>query len=299
MTAGLRYSEDSKVRIGTFVGGPSLTNPPLTQPELVVVPLGDGSRSDDDDLSYHLGIDYSLSKRSMLYAKIDKGYKSGGFTSINEYGPETVLAYEIGSKNRFLDNTLQLNLTAFTYQYEDQQVSQLTENGVQVQNAGSSTVNGLELQGTWMATNDDTIDLSINWLDATYDDFKVRVGDENLDQAGNQLIQAPEWAISGSYEHFFEFSDGGLLIPKVQFLYRSESYFTFFNNPNDRQRPYTTVDLSLSYKPAGADWTVQAYGRNVTDEVILTSASRASFTGTNGYQFAPPRTFGVCFTANF
>jgi iron complex outermembrane receptor protein len=299
ITTGLRYSEDSKVRTGTFVGGPSLGNPPLTQPDLVVVPLGDGSRSNDDDLSYHLGVDYKYTKNSMLYAKVDKGYKSGGFTSINEYGPETVQAFEVGSKNRLLDNTLQLNITAFTYQYEDQQVSQLTENGVQVQNAGSSTVNGIEVETNWMLTQDDNIELSVNWLDAQYDDFKVRVGDENLDQAGNQLIQAPEWAISGSYEHFFELSNGALVIPKIQFLHRSESYFTFFNNANDRQEAYTTLDFSLSYKPVGQDWSIQAYGRNLTDEVILTSASTASFTGTNGYQFAAPRTYGVRFTTHF
>lgn len=299
VTGGLRYSEDSKVRTGTFVGGPSLGNPPLTQPDLVVVQLGDGSRSDDDDLSYHFGVDYQLSKHSMLYAKVDKGYKSGGFTSINEYGPETVLAYEIGSKNRLMDNTLQLNMTAFTYQYEDQQVSQLTENGVQVQNAGSSTVNGIEIQTNWMVTDDDMVELSVNWLDAQYDDFKVRVGNENLDQAGNQLIQAPEWAISGSFEHVFEMPNSALLIPKVQFLYRSESYFTFFNNANDRQEGYATLDASLTYKPDSDDWSIQAFGRNLTDEVILTSASTASFTGTNGYQFAAPRTYGVRFSANF
>ena len=148
-------------------------------------------------------------------------------------------------------------------------------------------------------TDDDMVELSVNWLDAQYDDFKVRVGNENLDQAGNQLIQAPEWAISGSFEHFFEMPNSALLIPKVQFLYRSESYFTFFNNANDRQEAYATLDASLTYKPDSEDWSIQAFGRNLTDEVILTSASTASFTGTNGYQFAAPRTYGVRFSANF
>ena len=299
MTAGLRYSEDSKERTGTFVGGPSLANPPLKQPELTVIELGEGSRSDDDDLSYHLGAEYRYSDDTLFYAKTDKGYKSGGFTSINEYGPETVLAYEVGAKNRLLNNRLQLNASVFLYDYQDQQVSQLTEEGVQVQNAGSSTVKGIEVETKWMPTQDDTVDLSVNWLDARYDDFKVRVGDENVDQAGNRLIQAPEWAISGGYEHFIELSDGSTIVPRAQFLYRSESYFTFFNNANDRQEAYTTIDLSLTYKPASQAWLVQAYGRNVTDEVILTSASTSSFTGTNGYQFAAPRTFGVRFSADF
>ncbi len=55
---------------------------------------------------------------NMLYAKYDTGYKAGGFNSAGTapsvpYGPETVEATEIGSKNRFLNDTLQANVDVF------------------------------------------------------------------------------------------------------------------------------------------------------------------------------------------
>jgi iron complex outermembrane recepter protein len=299
VTAGVRYSKDTKVRTGGRYAGPGLNDLYTAQPTLVYSAEGAASQSSSDDWSYHFGVDYQISPSSLLYAKTDKGYKSGGFTLINQYGPETVVAYEIGSKNRFLDNTLQLNLSAFLYNYKGQQIGQVTPIGVQVLNAGSSRVKGIEAQVDWRATPNDTLDLSVNWLDAKFVDFSPNVGGVNTSQAGNRLIQAPEWAISGGYEHSFDMGNGATVTPRIQGLFRSESYFTFFNRVNDRQAPYATLDLSLTYAAPNKAWSVQAYARNVTNTVVLTGASIGSFTGTNVYQFGAPRTMGVRLQAKF
>lgn len=74
--------------------------------------------------TFHAGLDYQVTPRNLVYAKFDTGYKAGGFTDLGIYDPETVKSYEIGSKNRFFGNTLQLNLSAYLYDYTDQQVSQ-------------------------------------------------------------------------------------------------------------------------------------------------------------------------------
>jgi iron complex outermembrane receptor protein len=297
-SAGVRFSDDSKIRTGGRYAGPGLANPPTTQPVLTYIPETAASRSTDKDTSYHFGVDYQTTPANLLYAKVDRGYKSGGFTSINEYGPETVVSYEVGSKNRFRNNSLQLNFSGFWYDYQDQQVSQVTPNGVQVLNAGSSRVKGLEAQLDWRVTANDMLDASVNWLDAKYKDFAVNVAGVNVNQRGNRLVQAPELALSVGYEHSFRLASGAAVTPRAQALYRSEQYFTFFNNANDRQRSYTTLDLSLTYAAQEA-WSVQAYARNVTNEVVLTGANIGSFTGTNMYQFAAPRTYGVRLSTSF
>ncbi|EJU08926.1 TonB-dependent receptor [Sphingomonas sp. LH128] len=296
-SAGIRWSQDTKTRTGYAYNGPSLANPPATQPVLNYAPTDDRSR--DSDVSYHVGLDYQATPANLVYAKVDKGYKSGGFTSINAYGPETVIAYEVGSKNRLLGNTLQLNLSGFIYDYKDQQVSQTTNQGVQVLNAGNSRVKGIEAQVEWKASNADSIDLSINWLDAKFKKFAVNTGGVNVDLAGNHLIQAPEWSLSGGYQHVFELANGGDITPRVQATYRSTSYLTFYNRANDRQKPYETVDASLTYTAPENAWSLQAYVRNLTNSVILTGASIGSFTGTNFYQFAAPRTYGVRLQGKF
>lgn len=302
-SAGVRYSKDTKVRTGFRLAGPGLGNADLNltaQPTLVRTDENPAlSRSTDKDWSYHVGLDYQVSPSSLLYAKVDKGYKSGGFTSINAYGPERVISYEIGSKNRFLDNSLQLNLSAFRYDYTDQQVGQITPQGAQTLNAGKSRVYGIETQLDWKVTPSDTLDLSVNWLDAKFKDFAINVSGVNVQQAGHRLIQAPEWSISAGYEHSFELANGGRVTPRVQGIYRSEYYFTVFNRVNDRQGSYAMLDLSLGYTAPNDKWSLQLYARNLTDKVALTSAAIGGFTGTNIYQYAAPRTFGARVQVNF
>src|SRR5262249_42624736 len=79
-----------------------------------------------DKLTGKAGVELDLAPGSMLYASWSRGYKSGGANNNQTplvvpliYGPEVVESYEVGSKNRFLDNTLQINLSAFYYNYSN------------------------------------------------------------------------------------------------------------------------------------------------------------------------------------
>jgi outer membrane receptor protein involved in Fe transport len=78
-------------------------------------------------------LDWQITDQNLLYASYSRGYKSGGinpplspiFAVPVSFGPETVNAFEIGSKNTFLDGTVRLNLTAFYYQYKQLQLSRI------------------------------------------------------------------------------------------------------------------------------------------------------------------------------
>jgi outer membrane receptor protein involved in Fe transport len=60
----------------------------------------------------------------LLYAKIDRGFKSGGFQAgaVGDYSPERIWAYAVGSKSEFFDQRLRLNLEGFFYAYSDLQL---------------------------------------------------------------------------------------------------------------------------------------------------------------------------------
>ncbi len=70
---------------------------------------------------------------SLLYASYSRGYKSGGinpplqpiFAVPESFTPELIDAFEIGSKNTFLDGTLRANITAFYYKYKSLQLSRI------------------------------------------------------------------------------------------------------------------------------------------------------------------------------
>jgi iron complex outermembrane receptor protein len=293
LTGGVRYTHDYKQEAGYFgdlTGG-------------VVYGRGEGSDA-SSKATIHLAADYALTPWNMLYAKYDTGYKAGGFNlGGSAYDPETVKGYEIGSKNRFLDNTLQLNLAAFDYDYTKQQVANYatlsTGQPVQLtQNAGASRIYGAEADLTYKLPAIGTLDLSASYLHARYTDFLSIASPSdpkasgNVQLAGNRPPQAPTWSFGMGLEHGWEVP-GGTLTGRIQSKAQSASYFSFYNFADTRQKAYAMSDAFLTYQPAADHWKVSAYVRNLTDKVVFKDAEESQYAGAYGYEFFPPRTYGV------
>lgn len=283
--AGLRYSKDDKHRRGLFDYGPG-------------VQIQDAASS-SNKTTYHAGINWQRTPSNLLYAKYDTGYKAGGFTDVAPYDPETITAYEIGTKNRFLGNTVQLNAAAFYYDYTDQQISQFIDGRTLVRNAGSSEIYGLELEGSALLGNADRLDGYIGYLHAEFTDFALSVGSQNVQLAGNHPPQSPSLTANLGYQHEFAMPNGATLTARIQTNYTSKSYLTFFNYPNDRQDSYTRSDLIFTYTPEGGQWLIEAFGRNLENEQVLTQAQENGLWGMYNYQFMAPRTYGVRFKVNW
>ena len=296
-SAGARYSRDEKDRTGySYVG--SLTQDVSSGTAVRTFAAEQHSPEPEwSKTTWHAGLDYQVTPRNLVYGKVDTGYKSGGFTLVSNYDPETLTAYEIGSKNRFLNNALQSNLSAFYYDYKNQQVSQFIASGPfagqsTVLNAGKSEIYGVEIENTWLATADDRLNLAVSWLHGVYTDFSVANGPSNLSLAGNHVVQSPEFSVEAGYEHAFHVL-GGELRPRVQTQFQSASYLTFYNRPNDRQAAYSLTDISLTYAPDAKSWNVQGFVRNLENTVVLTNADQGGPYAATRYQFGAPRTFGA------
>ncbi len=295
---GIRYSEDKKRRRG-------FQN------------LGAGNVPQNGDTSstkttYHAALNYQVTPRNLLYAKYDTGYKAGGFTDvlgvgILEYRPETIESYEVGSKNRFLGNTLQLNLTGYLYNYKDQQASVVNPNGnsagagtTYIVNVGRSRLYGGEAEILWKPGGADQFDASIAYLHGRFQDFctaRSSTGACTRDFSGNRPVQAPEWQINAGYEHTFGDVFGGTLTPRVQTHYESSSFLGIENYVRQRQDSFSRSDVLVTYTAPDRAWSLQGYVRNIEDETVFTAAN-ASF-GAYNYAFTPPRTYGARVTFNF
>ena len=128
-----------------------------------------------------LALDYQLSNSQLVYATVSTGFRSGGFNSgqavesLRTFSPEEVTAFEIGSKNRFMGNTLQLNLAAFSNQYTNlQEQRQVVVGNTTVStifNAAKAKANGLEVEAEWRQSKALTIGGSLSLLDAKYSSF--------------------------------------------------------------------------------------------------------------------------------
>ena len=301
LEAGLRWSEDQKSRVGAITSydlGAYFTTGALTG-ETRTPSIGSAKF---DKLTYHMGAEYQLSRQNLLYVKYDTGYKSGGFTETSGYGPETIGSFEIGSKNRFAGNALQLNAAAFHYNYKGQQILQVRNNATTVTNAGRTEVWGVEIEGLYAPTRNDRLDLALSWLDSKFKSFvidgtyrkagTVLLPDGNVDLAGNRSVQAPKWSFNGGYEHRFEFA-GGSLTARVQTQVQSSSYLSVYNFEASRQKAYSRSDIILTYQLPGDRVAIEGYVRNLEDRRILTGGDPDNAVGAFLYQFAPPRTYGA------
>ena len=128
-----------------------------------------------------LAVDFKLSDSQLLYASVSTGFRSGGFNSgqalesFRTFKPEEVTAFEIGSKNRFMSNTLQLNLAAFNNDYtnlqEQRQVAVGNTTVSTIFNAAKAKSKGLEAELEWRQSRDLTLGGSLSLLDAKYGNF--------------------------------------------------------------------------------------------------------------------------------
>ena len=85
-----------------------------------------------DRLTGRFVVDFEVTPDNLVYASYSRGYKSGGINpplsvgAVDEnFAPEDVDAFEIGSKNVFGNGELTLNLTGFYYKYSGLQLSRI------------------------------------------------------------------------------------------------------------------------------------------------------------------------------
>jgi len=135
-----------------------------------------------EKLTWRLAADYQLTENNLFYGSVSTGFRSGGFNSGQNqaaltptFKPEEVTAFEVGSKNRFLDNTLQLNVAAFFNQYDSLQEQRQIPAGNTtlsiIENSGKAEAKGAEVEGIWRPIDNLTLNLSLSVLDAKYTDY--------------------------------------------------------------------------------------------------------------------------------
>jgi iron complex outermembrane recepter protein len=194
VTGGLRYTLDQKQQLTNQVARPFVgfvpPGPPAFTPIFATIPSTAVTDIEFERVTWKAGVEYDAAPRSLLYASVATGFKSGILYSAvgqNYSEPEALTAYTIGSKNRFLDNRLQANLELFYWDYKDQQISGLgpvqvaTTPGGPIfgpvfltQNAGSATIYGAEFELLFQPTRNDLFSANLQYLKTNYDDLRFQ-----------------------------------------------------------------------------------------------------------------------------
>ena len=239
-SAEVRYTDEEIEHIldfeppfGFFFGVRSTggTTPP------VLIPFGavTGYHSETIEEKYaipRVALSYRPDDNLNLYAAIGKGIKPSGFQdgavfSLDRpFDRESLWSYELGAKALLMGSALAFNGAVFYQDYTDQQVSSqiFNEEAQQLQpvieNAGKSTIWGIELEANWRASEALTLSGAYTYINGEFNSFRVvstsasRIGEsgcgEFLDFArpacllikdGNRPADLPEHQINlnGNY----------------------------------------------------------------------------------------------------
>lgn len=256
LTIGARYTEDEKSSRVDGVGGIGNITDPAT----------DGintffTSKTWNKVTWKANASYDLTKDNMIYAQASTGIKGGSITGVRTFAdPEMLLAYELGSKNRFFDQRLQVNVEAYYYDYMKYQsfagvqvcrvkatpttCVDVDGNGLIEAGFDTTTINatinpggtiqyGSSVSAVWEATDKDSFRVNVSWQHNHYDKYDTRAATlaiypdaQFLTNAGNltgaEFGPAP-WSANASYSHVFDLGTAGELEGTLDAYYTGQA----------------------------------------------------------------------------
>jgi iron complex outermembrane receptor protein len=297
-----------------------------TAPFVLFSPIVIDSGLKNDKFTYRLAAEYDITPRNMVYASYETGYHAGGFSfarGVESYKPETIDAYTIGSKNRFLGNTLQVNVEAFLWKYKDQQFSQFgydlgnpPATVFLTRNIGNSTIKGIDLDVDLKATPTTLLSASVQYLHGKYDSFTYFVPNQGLppnstcafapttqtvngtvlalyqiDCSGKPAFNSPRWSFILNGEQTVPF-DAFRVVLQAGTRYRSSAYSTADYLPYMKSKANFVSDASITLSDNDERMFVSFYVRNIENNrrQLGGNITTANLVVTAVEQ---PRTYGV------
>ena len=293
IVAGLRHSNDSLTRVGTFAAGPVPGCENALEDCIGGPNNGTNSASKN---TYRLGLNYQFTPQQLIYTSVATGYKPGGFNDfdpvskgVGPYVAEQMTAYEIGYKAR-PTSSLSITSDVFYYDYAKDQISSLTVvegNFVIFTRPVAAKIYGWENSFIFRATQNDMVTGGVNTLHSAYGKFNTGLF-QNVNFTGKSLDKTPALTANLGYSHYFDLDNGDI---KFYFGARYSSSYVlsdFVGGVQDKQNSFTRSNANLTYTAKDGRLTFQAYVNNIENKVQMTSLG-----GNMDAGVSEPRFFGI------
>ncbi len=315
LTGGVRYTHDNR----GITASSSVFLPPTFTVAAPFVPVK--AKSSDGKFTYKGGVEYDLAAGHLLYATVSTGYASSGVNGGNPsatltptvapaaFKPETITAYEIGSKNRFFGGRLIVNGDFYYYQFHNYQylfssyVQGGTGQGLNIQDIASVKAYGAEANAQFALTSNDRLSGSVSWSHGTFGSIQfagftppAKATLTTL-PSGSPIPNDPHWSALLGYEHTFPIDQSTSLVFGVNSKISSKYLLVVASSlPADYQKAYTMTDISLALRLHEDKYEARLWVKNVENSLVNVYGEGLGF---NLYGVAPPRTYGVTLSAKF
>jgi iron complex outermembrane receptor protein len=292
----------------------------------------------DDDTSFMGSVQYLIDEAGAIdggsvYLTYSEGFLSGGLSEapsgdLDTFEPEEVENWELGIKLDLLDRRLRVNAALFNADYTNRQLTTLVINprtqspAPDTINAAKSTIRGLELETTWLATDKLELTFNATFNDSDIDEFDdiqlrtvergsepapecfsrtdlafVVVDECHKDRSNENLPRLPEETYFLAAQYSLE-TAAGTFIPRIQASYKKDIDYCFDATScetgmwlEDEQ-----FDLSarLTWISSDGNWIGAVYGSNLTEETnIVGGTALTESAGVGGYAYTAPRMYGA------
>ena len=291
-----KYSDDLAVNLGLRYT--------WDDKELAINRITAGSHEahekDDSYLNWDVSARYTINDNWTAFARVGNASRGpvtiGRFGFYSEADTETLTSYEAGLKSILFDGNVRWNITAYTYDIEDHQ---LTATGGEANT--NSLLNADNVYGAGVETDLQaylTDNLSLNF-NLSYNKTEIQDGQLRAERCastpactatdrvantvpgpfgdvttvfidGNPLPRSPEWMSNIILNYEVEFKEG-YLYAQTDWNYRSDSNIFLYEAVEFTAESRWIGGMRLGYKTdAGLD--IALVGRNITDEIVVDGA---------------------------
>jgi len=267
-----------------------------------------------DDFISKLSVTYAISDSLNLYGLYSEGFKSGTFQpdARNKASadivvePETSTNFEIGLKGS--GERYRFAVTAYMLEVEDVQTINLVPvadgfTGL-ISNVGRVESTGLELEGTFLISDNFLLSGNVALIDAEMKDTLDPTG-SGEDLSGHRPPGAPEWTYTLFGEYTVHLGNGSSLLFRADVRSRSDVFnqtSNRFTDPPLRLRPeVTNIGARITWTSSDENLSVSAWGKNLSEEVDIEnfgppspccSSFAAGFRGKTAYGVTANYNFG-------
>ena len=304
---GIRYTDDESKQtdfnahmagpdyvpvLGTINGGAA--DPLATVPD---------QSHGDQEITGKLGLDYAFENGTMVYGSYNRGYRSGAYNGQAYYSPgernwvapERLEGFEVGFKSLLWDGRARLNVSAFRYDYEDQQYIDIDIATFQqtLRSIDAAEVSGGELEFAAQVTPTLLLSAAVGLLDATIEKGTL----SGVDVSGESLLTSPDRNVTVAASWDAYTGNAGRLTLHVDVLNRSDSTSSVGNAEGNG---HTRWNGRATFTSRSERWAASLWGRNLGDEEYTNFyADFRDSIGVVPGLLGPPRTYGADVTLRF
>jgi iron complex outermembrane receptor protein len=254
-----------------------------------------------DLYSGKLELDFRPASGTLLYASVNRGPKSGGWSApvnasgsnlapdlfaVLAYKPETLIDYEAGAKLSLLDGRARLAADVFYYDYRNYQAF-LLRNLTQIIGNADATLRGGELEVAAIPVHGLTLEGGLSLLATRI--RKLALPDGSL--ADREMPNAPRWSVNALARYEWP-GTGGSWSLQFDGKWNAAQWLENVNAPVDLQPGYGVVNLRAGYASV-RHWDVSAWIRNAGNKQYRVYNLDLSGLGYNESVYGNPRWVGL------